>query len=450
MALPSGYTQLEYIQSSGTQYIDTGFKPNQDTRCVMDIENLSTAQAVFMGARASASAASFTFFSLTATTGRSDYNTKKQSMTFSSTLGRYTVDKNKNVCIVNSVTATNATSTFQLTNNLYLLAVNTANAASNYAKVKLYSCKIYDNGTLVRDFIPCKNASATVGLWDDVNSVFYTNAGTGTFTAGEMPKGTHRTLIAGTGYDIKSGRVLIAGTGYGIKKGRTLIGGTGYDISFGIPVGDLAVGTSVYMNVNGVRKEWFVAHQGKPSSLYDDTCYGTWLMLKDIYTKVTRDKSPTGYFGTAIWGIMSDPCAHDIYLTDTFFPLLDTEIQNLIKMVNIPDIDAASDYSVTYPRKIFLASWAELGNVSSTPLKYFEANTNAKRIAYYDNEYGYRQAWYWALRNNIYTSDGTAFLRQVDTDGSKITTTEFTSGIRPLVILPQEDAKIDDSFNITP
>lgn len=39
-----------------------------------------------------------------------------------------------------------------------------------------------------------------------------------------------RTLINGTGYNIKGGRTLIGGTGYAIKKGRTLVGGTGYDI----------------------------------------------------------------------------------------------------------------------------------------------------------------------------------------------------------------------------
>ena len=64
---------------------------------------------------------------------------------------------------------------------------------------------------------------------------------------------THKTLIDSTGYEVKSGRVLIAGTGYDIKKGRTLIGGTGYDISFGTPVRELTVGSSVYMNVGVVR-----------------------------------------------------------------------------------------------------------------------------------------------------------------------------------------------------
>ena len=48
-------------------------------------------------------------------------------------------------------------------------------------------------------------------------------------------------------------------------------------------ISTLAVGSSVYLNVGGVRKEFLVVHQGKPSSLYDSSCNGTWLLMKDIY-----------------------------------------------------------------------------------------------------------------------------------------------------------------------
>lgn len=266
----------------------------------------------------------------------------------------------------------------------------------------------------------------------------------------------HKTLINGTSYDIKSGRTLLGGTGYDIKKGRTLLGGTGYDISFGTPVGEIAVGTSVYMNVNGVRKEWIIVHQGKPSDLYDDTCFGTWAMLKDIYADVARG-TQTYYFGTRGFdGQWRSPCQHDTYLTDTFFPLLDTEIQGIVKTANIPDISYSSTYDYTAPRKIFLASWAELGSSywagdDPMPLKYFEANTNEKRIAYIETN-GKRQPSYWALRDKLYNSgDGHgSFLPQIDLDGSKIDFQHFTTGVRPLLILSQTDAKFDGDFNIIP
>lgn len=460
-SLPSGYTKLDYIESSGTQYIDTGFKPNQNTRCVIDIENLSSAQAAFFGARVSQTAASFTYFSLTATTGRSDYGSSKQSMSFTSTVGRYTVDQNKNVCIANGVTATGTANTFQLTYNLYLMAVNQAGAAIQNAKMKMYSAKIYDNRTLVRDLIPCKNASGTIGLWDNVNSVFYANAGTGTFSTGTK----HKTLIDGTGYEIKSGRVLIAGTGYDIKKGRTLIGGTGYDIKFGVPVGELVVGTSVYMNVGGVRKEWLVVHQGKPNdSLYDATCSGAWLLMKDIYEERVYN-SEVGELTYADSDIYS-------YANNDFLALLDPEIQNLIKTANLPDIIYRNaSPKTTTPSKIFPLAPGELGDASprdysasqayikytdlspNTPLSYFDNADNSKRIAYYN---GTAAAQICRGGINRYGNTGTyTYLSYVATDGSVNISWSTNSvieekGFRPALILLQEEASIDSDFNIIP
>ncbi|MDY6152100.1 MAG: hypothetical protein SPI06_01690 [Terrisporobacter sp.] len=56
--------------------------------------------------------------------------------------------------------------------------------SSTTANARWYKVKIYDNGILVRDFIPIKTTTNIYGLWDKVNKVFYKNAGTGTFTGG--------------------------------------------------------------------------------------------------------------------------------------------------------------------------------------------------------------------------------------------------------------------------
>ena len=48
-------------------------------------------------------------------------------------------------------------------------------------------------------------------------------------------------------------------------------------------IGTFAVGKTITLNVSGKAKEFIVVHQGKPSSLYDDSCNGTWLLMKDIY-----------------------------------------------------------------------------------------------------------------------------------------------------------------------
>ena len=343
MALPSGYTKLDYIESSGTQYINTGFKPNQNTRVVMDVEVLGTTQCAPFGARASQNGTTYTLFLLTATTGRTDYGTSKQTMTFSSILGRYTIDANKNVVNVNGVSITHTASTFSVDHNIFLLAVNTAGTASNFAKVKLYSCKIYDNGTLVRDFIPCKNANGTLGLWDNVNSVFYANAGTGPFSTGTK----HKTLIDGTGYEIKSGRVLIAGTGYDIKKGRTLIGGTGYDIKFGTPVAELAEGTIIKINENGSPVGFYIAKHNYESRL--NGVGRTLVVRKDCYSLMGTYSSFNG-------SPVDEECNGD------YLNLFSADVKALISKTKFyVNTDYISPKLEVYQRAIFILSQGEFG-----------------------------------------------------------------------------------------
>lgn len=184
MNLPGNYTQVRHIESSGTQYINTGFKPNNNTRVVMDAQMITLAQPnFFFGARTSSNTVNYSVL-LTGSKYRSDYGESKVSSSTAGGTDRVSIDKNKNVCTVNGETITNDSSTFSSSYNLYLFASNDGGTADYFGSMKLYGCQIYNNGTLVRDFIPCKNARGVVGLYDVVNDVFYTDAAGGTFTAG--------------------------------------------------------------------------------------------------------------------------------------------------------------------------------------------------------------------------------------------------------------------------
>lgn len=192
MALPSGYTPLEYIESTGTQYIDTGFKPNQDTRIICELGGAprTTEQHLFGARTSTGSSDKFLFLAAgDSESYRSDYYNNNVSISTSFDFSsRFTVDKNKNQTFLNgTLAATNNSGNFSTAYNVFLLASNTSGTPS-IAKsgARLYSAKIYDNGTLVRDFIPCQTTSGEIGLWDDVNGVFYGNAGTGVFIAGPV------------------------------------------------------------------------------------------------------------------------------------------------------------------------------------------------------------------------------------------------------------------------
>ena len=185
MGLPSGYRRLEYIQSSGTQYIDTGFAPNQDTRVFCDVVFVASSTAYWLfGARNGNQDRTFGFLTYD-NKYRSDFNTSTDEYLTGVQSGRFTIDKDRNVTKINGQTAKTATvGTFQCTHNLYLLANNNNGTVGGQCTATMYSCQIYDNGTLVRDFVPCVNASGEAGLYDLVNKKFYGNAGTGTFISG--------------------------------------------------------------------------------------------------------------------------------------------------------------------------------------------------------------------------------------------------------------------------
>lgn len=208
--LPSTYQQVEYIGTSGSQHIDTGYKPNNNTRLVMKFSFVSvpSTNAVF-GSRNGTTDKNFNLWA-TGSSFNPQYNGNDWSSNpvSCSIAARaiYNIDFNKNVFSYSSSSSSGSTTlsttgTFTGSYSIFLSAVNTGGGKdSRTVSIKIYSCKIYDNGTLVRSFIPCyRKSDSVIGLYDDVNGVFYTNAGSGTFSKGnnivESSVVTYKTVI---------------------------------------------------------------------------------------------------------------------------------------------------------------------------------------------------------------------------------------------------------------
>ena len=185
--LPSGYTQLEYIQSTGTQYIDTGIVANQDTSTDLDFQLTSTDRQKGIYGIYETEIKSYYIY-----TGRDGIfqvgfgGGRYVDTQFAIDLNRHKVNfKDFKITIDNTVVSTYTKSSVSYTQTQLLFNMHKADGTTyNGASVKIYSCKIYNNNVLVRNFIPAKNSSNVVGMYDLVNNVFYTNQGTGTFTAG--------------------------------------------------------------------------------------------------------------------------------------------------------------------------------------------------------------------------------------------------------------------------
>lgn len=186
--LPNGYIELEYIESTGTQYIDTGFIPKYNTRIVFDVQPISVSgwSGLFGNRNANSPTASQAFLAAcsSATQFRSDYYGQAKTLNVPTVLTRFTADKNKNVFSVLGKTVTNTASTAQSKIKAYIFCINNSGTAKYFIKARGYSCQIYDNNNLIRDYIPCKNPEGIVGLYDLVYATFYPNSGTGDFIGG--------------------------------------------------------------------------------------------------------------------------------------------------------------------------------------------------------------------------------------------------------------------------
>lgn len=200
--LPYGYSQLNYIQNTGSQYINTEYIPNNSTKIQARIAPIVvTGSQYFYGARETSSSTIMLAFS--GSSGNNNYSTSLNGNSTTASMVRisgHILDieqiitsnletvrlestiHNTTTGIVETIYSSYNAGINNNTLSLYLFAFNTSNRSPG---MRVYSFKIIENGVLLKDFIPARrNSDNVLGLFDLINSVFYTNAGSGTFTAG--------------------------------------------------------------------------------------------------------------------------------------------------------------------------------------------------------------------------------------------------------------------------
>ena len=237
-SLPSGYQQVEYIQSSGTQYIDTGFQPDQNTRVVADanVTTITQYMSIFGASDSAGGSDAVVPVYDGSSSGAYFWGNSSASFSTSGNAGRHVVDANKNNLSIDGVQKASAAATsFVCNHSLYLFAYNAAGDAGNKCSMELYSCQIYDDGALVRDFVPCYRTSDNVaGLYDTAQGAFYTNAGAGAFSPGpnvtpSEPAGPVPEIVLPAPAARNRRRLMMAGGGFVLwncvkyKRGESLV-----------------------------------------------------------------------------------------------------------------------------------------------------------------------------------------------------------------------------------
>ena len=206
--IPAEYTEVEYIQSTGSQYIDTGYKPNTNTELTGKIYATTSSQYVY-GVHPSSNTKAFSAY----VNGNWRFSNKAISTSGKISLKTdYTVKHNKTGLWLNgsSIGTYSSPASFTADYNLYLFATNTGTSKSYGTGIRIYDLQIKDNGVLVRDFVPVKrNSDGKYGLFDTVNRVFYPNANASgaNFTAGAVVASTGNAGIC----EITNGTNILTG-----------------------------------------------------------------------------------------------------------------------------------------------------------------------------------------------------------------------------------------------
>lgn len=208
------------------------------------------------------------------------------------------------------------------------------------------------------------------------------------------------------------------------------------------PAGDYVVDDIVQLRENLVPVDYIVVHQGLPSSMYDASCDGTWLLRKDIAENRSWDSGNSNVLET------SDIQA---YLNGDWMNRYDPDVVQAIKQVKIPyrqnggsdgtDRNGANGLSC----KIFLLSGKEVGWDSSdnqhfpndgAKLSYFLDGTgssaNRKRVATLNG-----RATDWWLRSP--NTNGTGSVWNVYSSGGYNSwPVNISRGMRPALVLPSD------------
>ena len=195
--LPVEYQQEEYIESTGTQYIDTGVEISKlklqngiKTKLEASFVSQSSSQAMFKDTTSyyfiGVKSNGYFYSGLDVNYPATDLLNDGEKHIFELDSLNKTFKIDETIKTTYNVTSYNENSS----GNIHLFNVSNGNFP---CKAKIYNCKIYDNGTLVRNFIPCYSTTTvtdvdgierprdTIGLYDTVNGQFYVNKGTGTF-----------------------------------------------------------------------------------------------------------------------------------------------------------------------------------------------------------------------------------------------------------------------------
>ena len=185
--LPDEYREVKYIESTGTQYIDTGIIGKTGIRVLTEM-GWRTLSSTLFGSRKNVSSTRFyvAYYSSKIDFG---YGSNLVSDIFPQAGQIYEIDFDTRDSIkrfgVDGVYKTD-TANIDTGCNMYIFCYNRNGTIMDKSNSIFKSMAITNaNNEMLRNFIPCyRKSDGEIGMYDTVSKSFFTNSGTGTFLKG--------------------------------------------------------------------------------------------------------------------------------------------------------------------------------------------------------------------------------------------------------------------------
>lgn len=184
---------LEYIETDGNSYIDTEYCPSENTVIEYTFEIVSKPTGSFnglFGSRLDTSRYSYNVFCKSYLQLRIDYGHYDETVYQCALNTKYTIKAGSNQIYINDELVKSYTVSYTGTSPYSMYLGNFNGAGTPYATgtaQRIYATPIYENGTLVHNYLPCIAPNGQACMYDEVTKKYHYNKGTGEIKPGYIP-----------------------------------------------------------------------------------------------------------------------------------------------------------------------------------------------------------------------------------------------------------------------
>lgn len=325
--LPAGYIQLEYIQGTGSQYIDTGFLINKNDNYALEVDAAFDSQTqAYQGCNGYMQFYVSSVYGISANGAKAVGNRDIVKIAYANQTAVLSVNgaqiESKSWASYSGANIKLGVFRMGNTNNSWF--------SGTIATGKLYGYKVLKDGILVSECIPClRNSDSAVGVYDIIQKSFIGNAGSGAFNVPSNLPFMCTVYIKGQGkrgytysYDLQNNgiyaAVVINGTQYVNAAEVQVLKGT----TITLKTWSLSGGTGQVMYVNGTivsngeanssASYDYVIDKDVVISLFDNStsgvskCAGAVVLTEDLTTQYTLKIKAGGYYPSTGFTIIVD------------------------------------------------------------------------------------------------------------------------------------------------